>query len=202
MSTDRTQSSVKCNRRRGLGLVELLVSLAISAALLTAVAAATDAAFKSYQVNQEQATLTQRARLSLYRLLTQLRTTKAHQPYTSALVTNFSKGQIVTDTGVSMFDDSGTQTTYLFDVPSQELRQIRGGVSHVLLSGVKNFQIKMEPMKSANSVKTGSQTYDLLMRATVQVTVATNSKTSKSSETTGVQTVTVSSSVMPRRNVW
>ena len=189
-------------RHRGLGLVELLISLAISAALLTAVAVATDAAFKSYQVNQEQATLTQRARLSLYRMLTQIRTTKAHQPYTAAQVTNFSKGQIVTDTGISMFDDSSTQTTYLFDSASQELRQIRAGTTHVLLSGVKNFQIKMEPMKSANSVKTGSQTYDLLMRATIQVTVATNSKTSKSSETTGTQLVTVSSSVMPRRNVW
>jgi hypothetical protein len=51
-------------------------------------------------------------------------------------------------------------------------------------------------------VKTGSQTYDLLMRATVLISVHTNSETSKTSETTGAQTITMSSSVMPRRNVW
>jgi Tfp pilus assembly protein PilW len=188
--------------RHGLGLAELLISLAISAALLTAVAFAIDAAFQSYKVNQEESSLTERARLALYRMLSNIRTTQAHQPYTPAMVTSFSTGQIVTDCGIKMYDDTNTQTTYLFDSPSQQLRVIRAGVSHILLNGVKSFTVKMEPMKSAQSVKTGSQTYDLLMRATILLTLDTNSSTSKSSETTGNQTVTLSSSVMPRRNIW
>ncbi len=188
--------------RHGLGLAELLISLTISAALLTAVAFAIDAAFQSYKVNQEESSLTERARLALYRMLSNIRTTQAHQPYTPAAVTSFATGQIVTDRGITMYDDTNTQTTYLFDSPSQQLRVIRAGVTHVLLNGVTNFTVKMEPMKSAESVKTGSQTYDLLMRATILLTLDTNSSTSKSSETTGKQTVTLSSSVMPRRNIW
>jgi prepilin-type N-terminal cleavage/methylation domain-containing protein len=188
--------------RRGLGLIELLVSLSISAALLTAVAVAIDAAFKSYQINQEQSMLTQRARLALYRLLTSIRTLDTHQPYTAACVTSFSKGTPVTDSGISMYDDNNVLISYMLDAPSHELRVIHGGVTNVLLRGVTAFSVKMEPMKSAQSVKTGSQTYDLLMRATVTVTLATNSKTSMASETTGKQTVTISSSVMPRRNIW
>jgi Tfp pilus assembly protein PilW len=185
-----------------LSLAELLISLLISATLLTAVAAAIDASFKSYQVNEEQSTLTQRARLALYRMLTEIRTTQTHQPYTSSCVTSFSTGQVVTDTGLSMFDNNGTQVTYYYDAASQQLRVIHGTTTNVVLQGVTAFQVKMEPMKSAESVKTGSQTYDLLMRATVLLTVATNSKTSSATETTGTQTVTISSSVMPRRNVW
>jgi Tfp pilus assembly protein PilW len=180
----------------------MLISLTISAALLTAVAFAIDAAFQSYKVNQEESSLTERARLALYRMLSTIRTTQAHQPYTPAMVTSFSVGQIVTDIGITMYDDTNTQTTYVFDSPSQQLRAIHGGTTHVLLNGVQSFQVKMEPMKSAQSVKTGSQTYDLLMRATILLTLDTNSETSKTSETTGKQTVTLSSSVMPRRNIW
>ena len=189
-------------RRRALSLAEVLVSLVISATLLTAVAVAIDASFKSYQVNEEQSMLTQRARLALYRMLANIRTTQLHQPYSATGIASFASGQIVTDTGISMYDNTGTETTYMYDAPSQELRAIHGSTTYVLLEGVKAFQVKMEPMKSAESVKTGSQTYDLLMRTTMLITVATNSKTSAASETTGMQNVTLSSSVMPRRNVW
>jgi Tfp pilus assembly protein PilW len=187
---------------RGLGLAELLISLAISAMLLTAMAVAIDASFKSYQVNEEQSTLTQRARLALYRMLTNIRTTAEHQPYSSNQIALFASGQTVTDTGLSMFDNNNNQITYMYDAPSQQLRMIEGGATHVMLNGVTSFQVKMMPMKSANAIKTGSLTFDLLERATILVSLQTNSKTSESSESTGKQTVTISSSVMPRRNVW
>jgi hypothetical protein len=59
----------------------------------------------------------------------------------------------------------------------------------------------MEPMRSATSIKTGGG-YDLLKRATVNITVRTTEENSLASETTGTQTLTLSASVMPRRNVW
>lgn len=188
--------------RRGLSLAELLISLLISAMLLTAVAVAIDASFKSYQVNEEQSMLTQRARLALYRMLTEIRTTSTHQPYTSAKITSFATGQTVTDTGISMYDNNNSQITYMYDAASEQLRVIQGTATHVLLNGVTSFQVTMQPMQSANSIKTGSMTYDLLMRATILISVHTNASTSKYSESTGNQTVTISSSVMPRRNVW
>jgi Tfp pilus assembly protein PilW len=183
-------------------LVELLIALSISAALLTATAVAVDASFRSYAVNQEQASLTQRARLAMYRILTSIRTTDLHQPKTTALATTFSKGTIVTDTGIAMFTDDGVELDYVYDDTNKQLLLIQGGTSHVMLHGVDAFQVKLEPMRSADSIKTGQMTYDRLMRATVLLTVRTNDQTSQASETTGLQTVTLSGSVMPRRNVW
>jgi len=59
----------------------------------------------------------------------------------------------------------------------------------------------LEPMRSSTSIRTGG-VYDLLSRATILLTVRTADNTVMNSETTGDQTVTISSSVMPRRNVW
>ena len=151
--------------RRGLGLAELLISLTISAMLLTAMAVAIDASFKSYQANEEQSTLTQRARLALYRMLMNIRTTSLHQPYSANQIAFFASGQTVTDTGLSMYDNNNNQITYMYDAPSQQLRMIEGGATHVMLNGVTSFQVTMQPMKSANAVKTGSLTFDLLERA-------------------------------------
>jgi hypothetical protein len=185
-----------------VGLVELLLALSICAALLTAVAVAIDAAFKSYETNQEQAALTQRARLTMYRLLTTIRTAAEHQPKTAVLAASFAAGATVTDTGIRLFDSNDQQVDFVFDAPSRELRLIEGGNTHVLLYGVQTFQIKMEPMRSAQSIKTGSMSYDKLMKSTILLTVGSDAKTFSASETTGRQTVTISSSVMPRRNVW
>jgi hypothetical protein len=92
--------------------------------------------------------------------------------------------------------------SYVYNSTTKQLTQIQNGSTYVLLDGVDNFQIKLEPMQSANSIKTGAMTYDLLMRATILLTVRTNSQTSSASETTGTQTITLSSSVEPRRNIW
>jgi hypothetical protein len=185
-----------------VGLVELLIALAISAALLTAVGVAVDASFKSYETNQEQSSLTQRARLTMYRMLTTIRTAAEHQPATPALAASFAAGTTVTDTGIRLFDSNDQQIDFIYDEPSQELRLIEGGNTHVLLRGVQDFQIKMQPMRSAAAIKSGSAGYDKLMRSTILITVGSDTKSFAAGETTGRQTVTISSSVMPRRNVW
>ena len=79
-------------RHRGVGLVELLVALAISAALLTAVAVATDTSFRAYAVNEEQSNLLQRGRLGLNRLITYIRICKEHQPVTAGQINSFATG--------------------------------------------------------------------------------------------------------------
>jgi len=188
-------------RLKGIGLVELLVSLAISATLLTATAVALDASFKAYGVNQEQAILSQRARLSLNRILTYIRTCAAHQPHTAATVTSFAAGSIVTDTGIDMIRDDGTVIQFYYDSANQQLKLQQATASAVLLNGVTSFTIKMEPMKSAINARSGGN-YDLLMRATVLITLQTTANTTGIGEDVGKQSLTLSSSVMPRRNVW
>jgi prepilin-type N-terminal cleavage/methylation domain-containing protein len=59
--------------RRGFNLVELLIALAISAALLTATMAALNASFMAYQSTTEVASTHTIARLSLHRILALIR---------------------------------------------------------------------------------------------------------------------------------
>ncbi len=61
-------------RRRGFNLVEMLIALAISSALLTATMVALDASFTAYQQTTEQASTHTIARLAMHRMLTLIRT--------------------------------------------------------------------------------------------------------------------------------
>jgi prepilin-type N-terminal cleavage/methylation domain-containing protein len=188
-------------RRRGMGMVELLIAMSISASLLSAVAVAVDACFRGYRTNQEQAILMQRSRVSQNFICTSIRTTKLHAPLSDAQQRAFDGGAIVTDTGMEMFDLNDQLVKFEWDVPAKQLLVTSGGRTNVLAYGVENFTVRMEPMRSATSIKTGGG-YDLLRRATVNITVRTTDENSESSETTGTQTLTLSASVMPRRNVW
>ncbi len=209
--------------RRGMLLAEMLVSLAIAAALLTAVGVALDASIKAYKVNQEQVTLMQRGRLGLHRLLTQVRNSALHTPahYDAA------SDRIVVDATASGQFQGGAVCAGL---PGVGLRIIDGGVSHdywyawdaskrrllaqkdnqaprVMLSGVSAFELTMEPMRSAEAIKSGGG-FDLLLRATINLTVAETLASAESGgqgtlqDSTGKQQLSFSGSVLPRKNVW
>ena len=188
-------------RRRGAGLVELMIALSISASLLAAVGVAVDASFRGYRFNQEQAILMQRTRVAQHQITTTIRTTKQHSPVSAAAKTTFSTGGVVTDTGIEMFDLNDRLVRYELDVPTKRLLVTTNGKTYTLASGVEKFQVRMEPMRSAASVRTGGG-WDLLKRATITMTVRTTGDTAASGESTGLQTLTLSSSAMPRRNVW
>ena len=200
MRSNQSRIPVRC-RRNGMGLVELLIALAISAALLTAVAVATDASFKAYAINEEQSHLTQRARLTIHRLLTYVRTCKEHQPIDAAKIAQFEIGYVVTDTGVSMLTDDGVRLDFAYDASTRRLIVQQDGIPRELLRGVEAFTVKMEPMQSPTAVKTGGG-YDLLRRATFTLTLRTNGQSADINESEDAQVVTLSSSVMPRRNSW
>ena len=188
-------------RRRGMGLVELMIAMSISASLLTAVAVAVDACFRGYKINQEQAILMQRSRVAQHFICTNIRTTKLHAPLSAEQKLAFDSGATVSDTGVEMIDLNERIVRFEWDAPTKRLLVTAEGRTNVLAYGVENFDVRMEPMRSAVSIKTGGG-YDLLARATVNLTVRTTEENSEASETTGTQTLTLSGSVMPRRNVW
>src|SRR5438105_2883500 len=129
--------------RRGLGIPELLISLAISAALLTATAVALDGSFLSYRVNEEQSSLIQRARLTLNRITTGVRTTRLHQPHDPTLLASFARGNTVVDTGLDMFDPSGIELTFSYDAAGQRVLAVYNGVPHVLAEGVLTFRVTL-----------------------------------------------------------
>jgi prepilin-type N-terminal cleavage/methylation domain-containing protein len=199
-----TTTSATLRRRRaprGMGLVELLIALSISAALLTAVAVATDSSFRAYAINEEQANLTQRARLSVHRMLTYIRTCKEHQPITDTEVTRFAQGFTVTDTGISMFTENGMQLDFEFDPANRRLLLLENGAPRELLEGVEAFSMKLEPMRSPAAMRSGGA-FDLLKRATILLTIKTTGQSADIDEDANGQLVTMSASVMPRRNTW
>lgn len=193
-------------RRRGVSMVELLIALAIAASLLTATAVAIQASFDTYQANQEHATGMQRARLALNRILAQIRTTQSHQPLSTAACRDFVKGTVTTDTGITMFTDDTSGVTFQL-VEGQLLHTpfsivdgaVSNGTSHVLLSDVQQFTVTFESQASADSIRQyGYGVYDQLRRATITLTV----RAPASLDSTGKQSITLSASVMPRRNLY
>lgn len=196
----RARARTRARPRRGLGLVELLVSLSIVASLLTATAVAVDAAFRAYQVNQEQAVLLSKARVALALMTTHVRTTKLHAPDDATRRAEFATGLTVTDTGLAMFDADDQLIRFRYDAAGKRLLVVTASGTHTMARGVEAFGVTMEPMRSAASVRTGGG-WDLLKRATIQLTVRTTGSTA-AGESSGQQTFTLSGSVMPRRNAW
>ncbi len=74
------KSNIINHKSQGLSLVELLVSLAITAMLLTATMVAIDASFQAYAVAAESASTQTATRMVVNRLLTLIRTSSAHGP--------------------------------------------------------------------------------------------------------------------------
>jgi Tfp pilus assembly protein PilW len=99
--------------RRGLGLVEMMISLAITVTLLTAVAAAFRASSDAIDVNDDFFRATQGARVSLARMLTQVR-----------------RGTPATDTTSSslhLITDGGQDVNYNYNSSAQTLTYITNG---------------------------------------------------------------------------
>jgi hypothetical protein len=185
-------------------LVELLISLAIAAALLTATAVATNASLTAYSVNQEQSGLTQRARLAMFRIVSDVRASGVQLPDTELKVTTFSKGATVQDTGIYIQDDAGgaTYRTYRLN-NQQQLMYEENGVEHVMLEGVGLFKLTLEPMQSPAAIRQYGKDapFDRLRRATILLTLHNTTETAVAGEGM-THDVTISCSVVPRRNVW
>ena len=144
----------------------------------------------------------QRARLAMHRITTQIRTTATHQPVTLAALNDFKLGKVVTDSQIILMDAANNPTSYKYDAPRKELICVDvDGNEFVAVRGVEAFSVKFEPMRSDLSQRTGG-VYDLLMRATITMTVSSVGQNSDVDEKLAAQTITLSSSVVPRCNVW
>lgn len=187
-------------RNRGLSLAEMLIAVAITAGLLAAAAVAIDASIKAYSANQAQADTLHRARVALHRLTTLVRTSTAHSPVDAIATDAFVDGTTVTDNGIQLITDAGDVVGFQFDSDNQQLIASENDAAHVLLRNVTAFSVKMTPMRSATSIKTGGG-FDLLARATLQLTIRTSTDVNGISSSDATRTVTLSTSVTPRRSL-
>ena len=178
------------------------MAIAITAGLLTATAFALDASIKAFHINQQQSILMQNTRLAMTRVLTTVRRCKLHAPDAAAKRTDFAAGKTVTDGGITMYDQNNQLATYRYDAATKTVNFIANdGKSYPLIHGVEEFIVTLEPMRSPNAVRTGAG-WDLLKRCTVQITVRTVNETALAHEGVGRVKLTLSGSVMPRRNTW
>lgn len=214
-------------RPRALGLIEVLLSLAITATLLTALATAVYACVRSYRVNQEQGILMNRARLVLTNIMNQARMTQYHQPLASdtATMTAFQAcngtGQTVTGHGIQilqiaeyLYSDATTRATtqqapqsytYAYDSTAQQLTlQIGSSPARVILDGVDRFDVTFTPMRSADQIAAGNTACDAVASISVTLTIHSTSRTFTTPERNAQNpsSVTLSASVVPRRNAY
>ena len=204
MSRSRSYETRGARRggRRAVAVVELLIALSIGGAILVAVAYCVDSSFRAYSINQEQSDLMQRSRLAMHRLLTAIRTTDAHTPIDPTAKLGFEMGLAVTDKAIDMIDAYDRHVGFEYDATNGTLIATdKSGTEYVLLRGVEHFEIKFEPMRTQHSTRVGGP-YDRLLRATVQLTVRTHRNSVDIDESVAAQRVTLSSSAVPRRNVW
>jgi prepilin-type N-terminal cleavage/methylation domain-containing protein len=101
--------------RRGLSLVEVMISLAISAMLLTAVAAAFTASSDAIEINDEFFRASQAARVSMNQILTEIRRANAVQ-------------EPPNNKTLSMITHDNRDRTYLYDSAARRLKLITNDV--------------------------------------------------------------------------
>lgn len=187
--------------RRGVTIVELLVSLAIAAMLLTATAVAVDASFRSYSVNQLTSDLQQRARVALHRVVSEIRSSTAHEPISSSARDLFAAGVETEDSGIVLFRDDGRELRFFHDPTNQLLVARIDGVDRTLLEGVTNFEVTLTPMYSYVDGNIRRRVV-VLQRASVLLTIGNVRPSADVNEQAAPVSITLSGAVMPRQNSW
>lgn len=175
LSTSRARGG----RRRGLSLIEVMVSLAITAALLTAAAVAFTTSADVIQANDEFFRATQAARISLHQVLTQVRR--------GSVSTTWDANTLRVVTAVNDDGSGGDDYTYKYLPANKKLMLVTNDdltdPDYTLASNVDAMVFDVEL----------GQDYTLapcVARVTVAVTVKV-----------GGNVVTLSGSAAPRRNL-
>jgi prepilin-type N-terminal cleavage/methylation domain-containing protein len=104
-------------RARGLSLVEVLISLAIMALLLTATAVAFDAAIGNYRTNHDLATVSVSARNALYQMCSTIRSAWNDPNSADTTMTVNTAG-----TQCTMKDSADRDIIYRYDSNSKQLQ--------------------------------------------------------------------------------
>ena len=130
--------------RRGLSLAEVMISLAISAMLLTAVAAAFSASSEAIEQNDEFFRASQAARVSMNQILTEVRRGTVKTPPTSG------------PTDLSMTTYDGKDRDYVFDAASKKLQLVTsdpGAPNYCLASNCTDANFAYDTYTDAGGVK-------------------------------------------------
>lgn len=175
---------------RGLSLVEMLVSLAITAMLLTATMVAIDASFRAYAFAAETASRQTSTRLVVHRLLGLVRNSIYHEPLGAAGTTITSDYIEILDS-----DDNDIRIEYRSDV--NELWLIRNPQSaspqaQPLLAGVRDCEFHLQSRRTDDGVL-------VLQRFTIEMNVERDEDQTLAIDSGRNIPIEVIASTMPRK---
>ncbi len=130
--------------RRGLSLAEVMISLAISAMLLTAVAAAFSASSEAIEINDQFFRASQAARVSMNQILTEIRRANAVQVPAG-------------NSSLSMITFDNKDRTYSYDAANKRLKLITNDVltdpDYTLASNCTSTTFDVDTFTDAGGIK-------------------------------------------------
>ena len=191
-ATDRSHR-LRHGHRRGFNLIELLIALAITAALLSATMMALRASFMAYQSTTEVASTHTISRLVMHRMLALLRTGQdfgplppTPLPLDSIVDSNFI--QFFTDNGqlISLNWVAADETLYVVLTDENDVE-----TSYPLLEGVTSCNVTLE--------------YEFgykLHRATIDMTIVPDDNMSVDLDGDNQQVIRLVASAMPRMTAY
>lgn len=193
----RNNAHVRRRRRLGLSLVEMLISLAITAMLLTATMVAIDASFRAYAAAAESASTQTSTRLVTYRLLSLMRTSTAHGPLLPTTGVTLS-GNTLTSPYIELIDPDGNLIRLEYDADEDMLyvtiTPYGGSVAtkEPLLGGVTQCEFNLVRRLDDDGVW-------ILDRGTIDFTVEPDKDASLAIEGDAAEPMRVIASTMPRK---
>lgn len=199
----------RARSRRGFNLVEMLLALAISAALLTATMVALRASFNAYQRTTEMASTHTISRLAMHRMLTLIRTGQEFGPFPlDPLETVVESDEIQFMTG------SGAVMRLVWNGPGplgdaaledNSLYVDFDGQMHLLLGGVIAQYDPVGSIDEADRIPPFTLEYEsgrLLYRATINLMIEPDDNLSTDIDQSGMQQIHLVASAMPRSAVY
>lgn len=184
--------------RRGFNLLEMLIGLAISAALLTATMMALNASFVAYQRTTEVASSHTVARLAMHRILTLIRTGSDFAP-----IPVDPHDRIVTSDFIDFRLENGDVLSIEWDDSDETLYVVVGG------AGGPRFRLLEGVVEQTNDLGDVIMPFTLeyergfrLYRATLDITVVPDDNQSLEIEGNNTQVLHLVATALPRSNAY
>lgn len=197
MATRKPTRIARRRRSAGLSLVEMLISLAITAVLLTATMVAIDASFRAYAAAAESASTQTSTRLVVHRLLTLIRTSTAHGPLQADSNATLS-GNTLTSNYIELVDPEGNLIRLDYNTVDEmiyvSITPLGGSIAtrQPLLGGVTQCEFKLIRRLDDEGVW-------ILDRGSMDFTVEPDDDASLAIEGDAAEPMRVLASTMPRK---
>ena len=195
--THRQKLGCACRRsRRAFSLVEMLIALAISAALLVAVFAALTASFRAYQATTEHSSTHVVGRVIMHRMMAMVRNGIDFGPIPEDPRDRY----VASDQIIFVGDDDREITLRLDRATSALLMQINNGPEQLLLEGVRGpTEVGGEAIGAFTlEFENGTK----LVRASFDLTVDADDNASVALEGNEVVPIRLIGTTAPRRLTW